>query len=114
MLPLLRLLVLLWRRRLTVSALHPFSLAARLTRLSSTGRRRELLTGSWLYDSPRLALLSCAHRCPGCRRPELYRFILTLRRILWGLTLPWTLLITGPSRWLTTLFLLLRGRILES
>jgi hypothetical protein len=110
----LRLLVLLWWRRLITSALHSFSLAARLTRLSSTRRRRDLLTRSWLCNSPRLGLFSCAHRCLGCRRPEPHRFVLTLWRILRWLTLSLTLLLTGSSRWLTTLLLLARRCALQT
>lgn len=106
-----RLLVLLARRRLTTSPLHSFAFGTRFIRLSSTSRRRDLLTRSWLCPSPRLALLSCTHRG---RRAELYRLILTLWRILWRLTLPWTLLLTRPSRWLTTLLLSLRRRTLQS
>jgi hypothetical protein len=46
LLPLLRLraLLLLWRRRLTTSALHSFSLDARFIRLPCTSLRRDLLT----------------------------------------------------------------------
>ena len=103
-----RLLVLLWRRRLTPSTLHSVSLSARFVRLSSTGRRRDLLMQSGRRPSARLAALSCAHRCPGCGRPEPHRFRLTLWRILRWLTLPLTLLLTWSSRWLATMFRLRR------
>jgi hypothetical protein len=107
----LRALLLLLRRRLTTSPLHSFSLGTRFIRLSSTGRRRDLLTRSWLCTSARLPAFTRTH---GRRRAELYRLILTLWRILWRLTLTWTLLLTGPSRWLTTLLLPLRRRTLQS
>ena len=105
---LLRLLVLLWRRRLTTSTLHSVSLSARFIHLSSTDRRRDLLMQSGRRPSARLAALSCAHRCPGCGRPEPHRFRLTLWRILRWLTLPLTLLLTWSSRWLATMFRLRR------
>jgi hypothetical protein len=46
LLPLLRLraLLLLWRRLLTTSSLHSFSLDARFIRPPSTSRGRDLLT----------------------------------------------------------------------
>jgi hypothetical protein len=97
-----RLLVLLWRRRLTMSALHSFSLGAGFIHLPCTSLGRDLLLQSGRRTSARLAALSCTHRC---RRAELYRFIVTLWRILWRLTLPRTLLPTGPWRWLATLLL---------
>ena len=65
--PLLRLLVLLWRRRLTISALHSFSLAARFTRGSATRRRRDRLTKSRWRTGSALLMFSCAQRC---RRAE--------------------------------------------
>jgi hypothetical protein len=43
LLPLQRLLVLLCRRRLTMSALHSFSLGARFILLPCTSRGRDLL-----------------------------------------------------------------------
>src|SRR4029450_5081767 len=105
---LLRLLVLLWRRRLKTSALHFFSFGPAFAPLPSTGRRRDLLMQSGRRTSARVAALSCAHRCPGGRRPEPHRFRLTLWRILRWLTLPLTLLLTWSSHWLATMFRLRR------
>ena len=108
------LLVLLWRRRLTMSTLHSLSLGARLIRLSSSGRRRDLLTRSWLCTSARLPAFTRSH---GRRRAELLRrrtLLVTLRRRLFRPTSRGIWLLTGPSRWLTTLLLLLRRRTLQS
>jgi hypothetical protein len=58
--PLLRLLVLLWRRRLSVSALHPFSLCARFTRGSAARRRRDRLPNSGWRTGSTLLTFSCA------------------------------------------------------
>ena len=78
-LPLLRLLVLLWRRRLTISALHSFSLAARFTRGSATRRRRHRLTESRRPTSTTLLTFTCASRR---RRAEPLTLVGTLRRRL--------------------------------
>jgi hypothetical protein len=59
MLLLLRL-VLLWRRRLSVSTLDSFSLGARFIRMSSTSRRRDLLMKPGRCASARLLMFSCA------------------------------------------------------
>jgi len=72
------LLALLWRRRLTISALHSFSLGACFIRLPCTRPGRDLLTRSGRRTSARFAALTCAHRG---RRAELNRFLLTLRWI---------------------------------
>jgi hypothetical protein len=105
LLQLRRRLLLLWPRLLTIRALDPFSLAAHFTCGSATRRRRDRLPKSRWRTSAKLLLFAGSHRR---RRTEPYRLILTLWRILWWLTLPWTLLLTGPSRWLATLLLLLR------
>jgi hypothetical protein len=60
--PLLRLLalLLLWRRRLSLSALHPFSLGARFTRGSAARRRRDRLPNSGWRTGSTLLTFSCA------------------------------------------------------
>ncbi len=55
-----RRLVLLCGRRLTMSALHSFSLSARFIRMSSTSRRRDLLMRPGRCTSVRLLMFSCA------------------------------------------------------
>ena len=80
--PLLRLLALLWRRRLTVSALHSFSLGARFIRISSTSRRRDLLMKSGRWTAARLLVFSCAQRCRRAEPLTLQSSLVTLRRSL--------------------------------
>ena len=66
---LLRLLVLLWRRRLSVSALHSFSLGARLIRSSATRRRRDLLMKSGWRTGSTLPC-SAAPEATACRTAD--------------------------------------------
>jgi hypothetical protein len=108
---LLRLALALRRRRRNVSALHSFLLDARFIHTFATARTRDLLLKSRRWTSARLSLLSSAQRR---RRPEPYPLIVTLWRILSGLILPWTLLLTWSSRWLATLFLLPRRSTFET
>ena len=100
--PLLRLLVLLWRRRLTISALHSFSLAARLTRGSATRRRGDRLAKSgWLHRFQRCSMFSCAQRRRRAEPLTLTSSLVTLRR---SSVLPRharTWLLTWSSRWLS-------------
>lgn len=58
--PLLRLLVLLRRRRLSVSALHSFLLGARLPHGSASRRRRDRLPRSGWRTGSTLLTFSCA------------------------------------------------------
>jgi len=78
LLPLLRLMRL-WRRRLTLSGAHPFSLSAQFLCVYSTRRRRDLLMNSGRRTAATLPLFSCTGRC---RRAEPHRFAMTLRRSL--------------------------------
>ena len=107
LLPLLRLLALLWRRWLSVRALHSFSLGARFIRISSTSRRRNLLMKSGRRAAARLPLFSCAHRR---WRAEPYTFIVTLRRNLSCPITRWIGRLSWSSHRLATTFLLLRRR----
>jgi hypothetical protein len=75
LLPLLRLRVRLGLRRLTISALHSFALAARLTCRSATRRRRDRLPKSRWPTSASLLPFTSAHRR---RRAEPYPLIVTL------------------------------------
>jgi len=109
--PLLLLLVLLRRRRLSVSALHSFSLGARFTRISSTSRRRDLLMKSGRWTAARLLMFSCAQRR---RRAGPYAFIFALGRSLSCPTMRGIWLLTWSSRWLATMFLLLRRCTLDT
>jgi hypothetical protein len=114
--PLLRLLalLLLWRRRLSVSALHSFPLGARLTRCSATRRRRDRLPNSGWRTSPTLLTFSCAQRWRRAEPLTLKSSLVTLRRNLSCPTLRGLWLLTWSSRWLSTLLLLLRRCTLES
>jgi hypothetical protein len=100
----LLLLLLLLRRRLTISALHSLSLGTRFISLGCPDLRRDRLPKfSWRTSAT--LTFTCPHRRRGAEPCPL---ILTLWRILWRLTLPWTLLLPGPFPCLTILFLLLR------
>ena len=59
-LPLRGLLVLLWRRRLTLSVLHSLSLGGRLTRHSAIRRRRDRLPQPRWRTGSTLLMFSCA------------------------------------------------------
>ena len=107
---LLLLLLVLWRRRLSVSALHSFSLAARLTRCSATRRRRDRLTESRRPTSTTLLTFNCASRRRRAEPLTLRFSLVTLWRNLSCPTLPGTWLL----RWLATMLLLLRRCTLES
>jgi hypothetical protein len=61
-LPLLRLLVLLWWRWLTISALHSFSLGGRRTRGPATRRQRDRLPKSRWRTGSTLLIFGCASR----------------------------------------------------
>ena len=74
-----RRLMRLWRRRLTVSGTHPFSLGAQFLCVYPTRRRRDLLMNSGRRTAARLPLSSCTERC---RRAEPHGFVMTLRRSL--------------------------------
>ena len=82
LLPLLRLLVLLWRGRLTIGALHSFSLAACFTCRSAIRWRSNRLTKSGRLTTAALPVFTCGHRS---RRAESYTLIVTLWRILFTL-----------------------------
>jgi len=112
--PLLRLLVLLRRRRLSVSALHSFSLGARFIRISSTSRRRDLLPKSGWRTGSTLLMFSCAQRWRRAEPLTLKSSLVTLRRNLSCPTTRGIWLLTWSSRWLATMFLLLRRATLES
>ena len=112
--PLLRLLALLWRRRLTISALHSFSLVARLTRGSATRRRGDRLPNSRWRTGSTLLMFSCAQRCRRAEPLTLKSSLVTLRRSLSCPTMRGIWLLTWSSRWLATMLLLLRRCTLES
>ena len=112
--PLLRLLSLLWRRRLAISALHSFPLAARLTRGSATGRRGDRLPSSRWRAGSTLLMFSCAHRCRRAEALTLQSSAVTLRRGLSCPALRGIWLLAWSSRWLPTMLLLLRRCTLES
>ena len=99
----LLLLVLLRWRRLTIGALHSFSLAACFTCGSATRWRSNCLTKSGRLTSAALPVFTCGHRR---RRAESYTLIVTLWRILF--TLPWSLLLASLSCWRVTTFWLRR------
>jgi hypothetical protein len=109
LLPLLLVLglLLLLGRRLSVSALHFFSLTPRFIRRSSMRWRRDLPMKSGRWTSVMLSAFTCAHRR---RRAEPNTFIVTLRRILSCPTMPrtWLLLLPWTARGLATMLLLLR------
>ena len=114
MLLLLLLALVLGRRRLSVSALHSFPLAARLTRGSATRRRRDRLTESRRPTSTTLLTFTCASR-PRRAEPLTLRFsLVTLRRNLPYPTLPGTWFLSWSSRWLAPTLLLLRRCTFES
>ena len=108
----LRLLLVLGPRRLSVSALHSFSLAARFIRRSSTRRRRDLLMNSGRWTSTPLPVFNCASRRRRAEPLTLRFSLVALRRNL--STLPGTWLLPWSARWLATMFLLLRRCTLES
>jgi hypothetical protein len=110
----LRLLVLLWRRRLSLSALHSFSLGARFTRGSTTRNRRDRLPKSGCRTSSTLLMFSCAQRWRRAEPLTLRSSLVTLRRNLSCPTTRGIWLLTWSSRWLATTFLLLRRCTLES
>src|SRR5207248_5950265 len=78
----LRLLVLLLWRRMTIGALHSFSFAACFTRRSATRWRSTRLTKSGRLTTAALPVFTCGHRR---RRAESYTLIVTLWRILFTL-----------------------------
>ena len=99
--PLLRLLSLLWRRRLTISALHSFSLDARRIRGSATGRRCDRLPNSrWRADSTLLMFSCAALRCRRAEALTLQSSAVTLRRGLSCHALRGIWLLAWSSRWL--------------
>jgi len=108
---LLRRLMRLWRRRLTVSGTHPFSLGAQFLCVCPTRRRRDLLMNSGRRTAARLPLSSCTERC---RRAEPHGFVMTLRRSLSCPTLRGIRLFARSSRWRATMLLLLRRCTLET
>jgi len=110
----LRLLVLLWRRRLSVSALHFFSLGARFTGGSSTGNRRDRLPKSGCRTGSTLLMFSCAQRWRRAEPLTLKSSLVTLRRNLSCPTTRGIWLLTWSSHWLATMFLLLRRGTPES
>ena len=113
--PLLRLLSLYWRRRLTIRALHSFPLVTRLTRGSSTGRRGDRLPNSrWRADSTLLMFSCAALRCRRAEALTLQSSAVTLRRGLSCHALRGIWLLAWSSRWLPTMLLLLRRCTLES
>ena len=103
-LPLLRRLVLLWRRRLTMSALHSFSLGGRRTRGSATRRRVDRLPNSSWRTGSTLLMFSCAQRRRRAEPLTLESSLVTLRRSLSCSTMRRT----------TMLLLLLRRCTLET
>ena len=104
---LLRLVVQLWWRRMTIGALHSFSFAACFTRRSATRWRSNRLTKSGRLTTAAWPVFACGHRR---RRAESYTLIVILWRILF--TLPWSLLLASLSCWRATTFWL-RRRTLE-
>ena len=112
--PLLRLLSLLWRRRLTISALHSFPLAARLTRGSATGRRGDRLPKSRWRTGSTLLMFSCAQRRRRAEPLTLESSLVTLGRSLSCPTMRGIWLLTWSSRWLAPMLLLLRRCTLQS
>jgi hypothetical protein len=112
--PLLRLLALLWRKRLTISAPHFLSLAARLTRGSATRRRRDRLPRSRWRTGSTLLMFSCAQRWRRAEPLTLKSSLVTLRRNLSCPTTRGIWLLTWSSRWLATTFLLLRRCTLDT
>ena len=108
---LLLLVLVTGRRRLSVGALHSFSLGARFIRGSATSRMRALLTKSGRWTAAMLPVFNCARRR---RRAEPYTFVVTLRRILSWFNLPGAWLLPWSSRWLATMLLLLRPCTLKT
>ena len=108
------LALVLGRRRLSVSALHSFSLAARLPRGSATRRRRDRLTESRRPTSTTLLTFTCASRRRRAEPLTLRFSLVTLRRNLPCPTLPGTWFLSWSSRWLAPTLLLLRRCTLES
>src|SRR4051794_30779693 len=102
-------LVLLWWRRLTISALHSFSLIACLTGSCTTKRRGDRLPKSRWHRG--WALLTFG-RTQRRRRAEPYAFIITLWRSLSCPTTRGVWRRSWASHWLATMFLLLRWCIL--
>jgi hypothetical protein len=106
LLPLLRLLVLLWRRWLSVSALHSFALGAR--------RRHDRLPKSGCRTGSTLLMFSCAQRWRRAEPLTLKSSLVTLGRSLSCPTTRGIWLLTRSSRWLATMFLLLRRCTLDT
>lgn len=106
LLPLLLTLVV-GRRRLSVSALHSFSLGARFIRTSCISRRRDLLMNSRRWTSS-------ASRWRRAEPLTLRSAFLPLRRNLFRPTMRGICFLTQSSCWLATTLLLLRGCTLES
>jgi hypothetical protein len=114
LLALLRLPGLSWRRRLTRSALHSFSLDARRIRGSATGRRGDRLPNSGWRTSSTLLMFSCAKRCRRAESLTLKSSAVTLRRGLSCTALRGIWLLAWSSRRLPTMLLLFRRCTLDT
>ena len=97
-----------------MSALHSFSLGARLIRGSATRRRRDRLPKSRWRTGSTLLMFSCAQRRRRAEPLTLESSLVTLRRNLSCPTMRGIWLLTWSSRWLATMLLLLRRCTLES